>query len=132
MTDYTEFSEILKEVTEELQLCTVKEVAYVMGVGDKTVYGYRAGITQPAWDTAVRLANHLRKEYGYYRLAMQTMLCTLGGRANGKVTDDLMGIYEAGTDLRRAFQDGDKTAYENALSKIKEEIKDLEAEGGKL
>lgn len=130
MTDYTEFSEILKEVTEELQLCTVKEVAYVMGVGDKTVYGYRAGITQPSWDSAVRLANHLRKEYGYYRLAMQTMLCTVGGRADGKVIDNIMKMMEAATDLNRSFGK-DKTKSKNALGRMKEQFDILTEEVGR-
>jgi hypothetical protein len=117
--DYTEFSEILKEVTEELKLCTIKEAAYIMGRDDKTVYGYRAGVTQPNWDDAVRFANWLRQEHDYYKMSMQTFLTPGGGRADGRVTDNTRKIIEACVDINRSFPD-DTTGCQNALGQIKE------------
>lgn len=129
--NYTDIAEILKEVTEELQLCTIKEVAYVMRRDDKTVYGYRAGITQPSWEDVCHLSRHLIKEHGYYKLAMQTFLMSCGGRTNGRIDDDIMGIIEAIPQLRQGWGAQDATQYFNGLGKMKAELKDLEAEGQK-
>lgn len=132
--EFIPFHTILEEITqdEKTRFMTIKEVAYVMNRDPQTVYSYLHGDTQPNWDSAVLLANHIRTEYGYHKMSMQTMLSACGGRANGQVLDDLMGIYSAGTDLHRAYNAGDKTAYDNAISKMKAELLDLQAEGAKL
>jgi|SRR5690625_3770284 len=127
-----EFSELLTEITGgEDPMCTLKEIAFQMGVDYQTAWGYRAGNSEPRWKDAVRLSHYLIKEYGYYKMGMQPTLTCATGKANGKVCDDLMKMYEAATDLHRAFPN-DKTAYFNALGKMEAEIEDLKAEGRQL
>lgn len=55
-----------------------------------------------------------------------------GGKANGKVCDDLMNLYEARTDLNRAFKEKNKTESINAIARIEAELKDLKAEINEL
>lgn len=126
------FSQILHEVTGGTNpLCTVAEVAGVMRVHEQTVYGYKNDHTEPSYSKIISLSHYLIEEYGYYKLAMQFMP-PCKGKANGRVDDDLLSIYEYGTDVHRAFREKDSTAYVNALAKMKTEINDLEAEGAKL
>lgn len=129
--DMLDFSEILVEITGgQKPLCSLKEVAFVMGVDYQTAWGYRQGNTEPRWKDAVRLSHHLIKEYGYYRLGMQPTIVCIGGQTNGRVCDDLLELYEAGTDLHRAFPK-DMTGYWNAFARMERQMADLKAEGKK-
>jgi len=124
-----EFSEILNELTGgQAPLCTLKELGFVMGVDYQTVWGYRAGNTEPRWKDVVRLSHYLIKEHGYYKLGMQPTLTCCVGKSDGRVSDDLMNLYEAGTDLHRAFKEKNKTESINALARMEAELKDLKAE----
>lgn len=129
--ELTDISEILLEITGGTEpVCSLKEIAFVMGVDYQTVWGYRAGNSEPRWRDVVRLSHHLIKEYGYYKLGLQpTMICA-GGKSNGKVDDDLFELFEAGTDLHRAYPK-DMTAYWNAFGRMEQQLADLKAEGEK-
>lgn len=130
--EFQSFSETLIEITGgENPLCPLKEVAFVMGVDYQTAWGYRQGNTEPKWKDVVRLSHYLIREYGYYKLGMQPTMLTMAGKKNGKVSDDLMRLYEWGTDLHRSFPD-DGPGYWNAYGKMEQEMKNLKAEGDKL
>ena len=122
-------SQILHEITGGVDpICTVGEIAGVCRVHEQTVYSWqRPEGTEPRYSDIVTLSHYLISEYEYYTLAMQMML-PCNGRANGRVQDDLMNVYEFGTDLHRGFKNGDKQECETALSRIKAEVKDLEKE----
>lgn len=130
-TELLEFSEVLVELTGGKDpIMTLKEIAFVMGVDYQTAWGYRAGNSEPRWRDVVRLSHHLIKEHGYYKLGLQpTMICQ-GGRSNGKVNDDLLELYEAGTDLHRSYP-SDMTGYWNAFGRMEQQMADLKAEGEK-
>lgn len=122
------FSQILQEITGGVDpMCSVSEIAGVTKAHEQTVYSWRADGTEPRYSQLVALSHYLIDQYDYYTLAMQMMLPCVG-RANGKVQDDLMSLYESGTDLHRAFRDGNKKKAETALYRIRAEIKDLEEE----
>lgn len=127
----TDFAEILAEITGGTQpLCTIKEVAFQLGVSQQTAYDYRSGNTEPSWSSVVRLSQYLIREYGYYRLAMQpTFACLQTNAADGKVNDQLLNIYEAGADLHRAFNSRDRVGYCQCITQMEKELIILKQEG---
>lgn len=129
--DIQDFSELLIEITGGQEpLMTLKEIAFIMDVDYQTAWGYRQGNSEPKWKAVCRLSHHMIKEHGYYKLAMQPMI-SVGGKSNGKVNDDLMLLFEAATDLNRAFPD-DSTAFWNAYHRMQHQMEDLKSEGDKL
>lgn len=131
--DMKDISEILIGLTGGNEpTCTIKEIAFVMGVHVQTVYAYRSGQNEPLWRDVVRLSHHLIKEYGYYELAMQpTMICK-SGRTNGRVNDELLSLLESSTDLHRAFQSKNGADFWNAFNQMKKELEVLKEEGAKI
>lgn len=118
-----EFSEILVELTGGISpLCNVKEIAFHMAKSEQSVYGYRSGSSEPLFADVVRLNHFLIKEKGYYRLAHLMMIPIESTETDGRVVDNLMNVYESGTDLHRAFKASDKSAFCNALASIRQEI----------
>jgi len=125
-----EFSDVMNEITGGVTpICTMKEVAFQLGVSLQTAYQYRAGETEPSWSAVVRLSRYLITEYGYYRLAMQPTVATLAGKADGRVNDQLLNIYESGTDLHRAFTAKNRVDYVMAISAMEKELVILKQEG---
>lgn len=122
-------ADILSEITYGKDpITTVAEIAVVCSRDPQTVYGYRRGEHVPDFNFVRALNRWLIEEKGCYLIINQMFPC-VGGRANGKVDEDLLSIWEAGTDIHRAFKSGDQSAYLSALGQLKSEIKDLEAEG---
>ena len=126
-------SEILIEITGGINpICSIKEVATVLNKSEQSTYGYRAGTSEPLWSDVVRLSQYLIKEYGYYRLSMQPVLNTAKGDSNGEVSDELMKIFEAATDLNRAFRANNKEAeFWKAYNTIADQVAVLKEEGDK-
>ncbi|MDZ7658028.1 hypothetical protein [Fodinibius sp.] len=126
-------SQILNEITGGVEpMCTVKEIAGACKVHEQTVYSWtNPDGTEPRYSQLVNLSHYLIQEYNYHNLAMQMML-PCSGRANGRVLDDLMKLYEFGTDLSRAFADGNKNKCEVALGRMDAEMEDLKKEVGDL
>lgn len=123
------FSEILIEITGgQNPLCTIKEVAHEMRKEPPTIYGYRNG-NQPNWEDGVALANYLREEYGYYTLAMQTLLSCVGGACNGSVDDEILDIMEATVMIRKGFNEGDNTMFHNGMGMLTRAYENLKKEG---
>lgn len=126
-------SQILNEILGGIDpMCTVRELAGVCDVTERTVSNWRnVDGTEPPYSKVKALSHYLISEYEYYGLAFQFML-PCNGRANGSVQDDTLSIYEALTDLNRAYRKKEKQTFETSLDRIKAEVKDLEAEGKQL
>lgn len=122
-------SQILHEITGGIEpICTVKEIAGAAKVHEQTVYSWmNPDGTEPRYSQLVNLSHYLIQEYNYHGLAMQMML-PCAGKANGRVKDDLMKLYEFATDLSRSFADGDKQGCEVAWGRMDNEMQDLKKE----
>lgn len=112
-------------------ICTTKEIAGVCETTERTVNNWKAGNTHPQFKQAKDLSHYLIEEYNYCDLAMQMMPPCIG-HADGRVRDDLMNLFNHGSDLDRAFGKGDKIKAEKALNRMRAEMQDLEKEIGEL
>jgi L-rhamnose mutarotase len=123
MPDFMSFSETLVEITGGREpMCSIKEIAQVMRKEPQTIYGYRNG-NQPPWQDVVALSEHLIKEYGYYKLGMQTLLI-YAYKANN--ADDLIfELIEAALETQKGLQKKDDTIYKNGLGKLLATIETL-------
>jgi len=126
------FSDIAREITQgESPIFTVKQAAAIMRVHEQTFYSYMNDHTEPSYSRLVDLSREAARKGGYFTIAMQ-MFPPCYGVANGKVEDDLLKMYEYGTDLHRAFKEGEKAAAQKAIERMRAEIRDLEAEVNRL
>lgn len=122
------FSQILQEITGGIDpMCTVSEIAGVVKAHEQTVYSWKNDGTEPRYSQIVILSHYLVEQHNYKNLAMQ-LWPPCKGIANGKVKDDLLHIYEYGTDLGRAFRGNNEQEARKAFYRMKAEMEDLEKE----
>lgn len=130
---FKDFSELLIEITGGTKpFATVAEIADVMGVNVQTAYGYRTGNSEPSFRSVRALNAHMIRSYGYYGIQRQMFISCFSGKANGRVDDELLNIYDACTDVHRSYSEGDKRTFEDSVSRIEQECKILHKEGGEL
>lgn len=130
--DNIPFSEIIRELTGGMEpMFTIKEIATIMQVSEKTIYSYKYDESEPSY-SRIRALSRAAANKGYMRIAAQMFPDEPGDQANGRIDDEYMRIVNYMGHAIDEYRPNSKAQFLNRLEQIKQQVRILEAEADKL